>query len=133
MQDLGKLLLRIAVGGLMVFHGIDKIRNGLGFVESKLNEAGLPEWMAYGVYVGEVAAPALIVIGLFTRLSALVVAGNMAFAIYLTHLSDIDKLDAHGGWALELPAFYLLCALSIALLGAGSFSVDGRRKRAKSA
>ena len=128
-ENLGKLLLRLTVAGLLIPHGIKKIQDGVGWIEKTLEAEGLPTFLAYGAYVGELAAPALVIVGFFTRISALVIAGNMAFAIYLMHMDDLDKLNNHGGWAIELPAFFLLAALSIALLGSGRFAVDGRKSR----
>ncbi len=132
MQDLGKLILRIMVGGLLIFHGIDKILNGTEFVAGQLTASGLPEFLQYGIYVGEVAAPALLIVGFFTRISGLLVAGTMAMAVYLTHMEHLDKLTAHGGWVIELPVMFLLGGLAIALIGPGALSVDGKRGKAAS-
>ena len=60
--DFGILLLRIIIAGLMLFHGISKLNNISG-IENTLTEAGLPAIMAYGVYVTELIAPILIIIG----------------------------------------------------------------------
>lgn len=62
-NDAGKLLLRLAVGGLMLFHGLHKLFDGVGGIQSLLAAHGLPEFIAYGTLVGEVAAPLLIVLG----------------------------------------------------------------------
>ena len=85
--------------------------------------AGLPTAIGHLVYVGEVLAPALVLIGLFTRPAALVIAFNMVVAVLLVHTSQFFALTKSGGWALELQAFYLLTALVIALLGAGPLRV----------
>ena len=42
----GVLLLRFTVAGLMLFHGVAKLRSGLGGIESLLAAAGLPTWFA---------------------------------------------------------------------------------------
>lgn len=39
-DDLGKLLLRLAVGGLMLFHGLHKLFGGVGFISGMLVEKG---------------------------------------------------------------------------------------------
>ncbi|MDJ0976121.1 MAG: DoxX family protein [Planctomycetota bacterium] len=127
MHDLGLLLLRLTVGGLMIPHGIAKIENGTKGIAKMLEAEGLPEFLQYGVYVGELAAPALIIIGFFTRISALVLAGNMAVAVYLAHMADLTKRNAYGGWEVELQAFFFLGALCICLLGAGKLALDGRK------
>ena len=122
-SDLGKFLLRLTVGGLMIGHGINKITNGIEFVEGSLAAKDMPTWIAYGVYVGEILAPVLLIVGFKTRLAALVLAGNMAFAVYLVHMDDLFKLAGSGAPALELQLFYFLGALAIMLIGPGVMSI----------
>ncbi|SPA15169.1 conserved hypothetical protein; putative membrane protein [Cupriavidus taiwanensis] len=126
-QDLGKALLRIVLGVLILMHGIAKLtgESGIGFVSKVVADAGLPAWVAYGVYLGEIVAPILLIIGLWSRLAALVVALNMLFAIGLVHTKELAMLAKTGGWALELQGMFLGAALAVALLGAGRFSVGG--------
>ena len=69
--DFGLFLLRIIIAGLMLFHGIAKL-NSLTAIENMLAEAGLPSIMAYGVYVTELIAPILIIIGFRIRIASLV-------------------------------------------------------------
>jgi putative oxidoreductase len=127
-DDLGKLILRLAVGGMMLLHGIGKIKGGVGGIGDMLAAKGLPELMAYGAYVGEVLAPVLIIVGFFTRPAALLLVINMVTAIVLAHSADILKLDPQsGGWVIELQMFYLLGALALMFLGAGRFSLSGGR------
>jgi putative oxidoreductase len=125
-ENLGKLVLRVGIGGLMLFHGVAKLQHGVGFIEGLLEAKGLPAFLAYGSYVGEVLAPILLIVGFQTRLSALAVAGTMGMAIFLAHMNDLGSLTAHGGWAVELPMLFLTGALAVFFLGAGRFSVDGR-------
>lgn len=126
-QDLGKALLRIVLGVLILMHGIAKVTgaSGIGFVSKVVADAGLPAWVAYGVYLGEIVAPILLIIGLWSRLAALVVALNMLFAIALVHTKELGMLSNTGGWALELQGMYLGAALAVLLLGAGRLSVGG--------
>lgn len=126
-DDTGKLLLRLALGVLILLHGIAKLRNGVGGIEGMLTQAGLPPVLAWGVYVGEVLAPVLLIVGAWTRLAALVVAVNMLFAIGLAHLGEVFALSKTGGWAIELQGMFLFTALAVALLGAGRHSVDHGR------
>jgi putative oxidoreductase len=124
-DDFGKLLLRLAVGVLMLLHGIAKLGSGTAGIAGMLSKNGLPPELAYLVYVGEVLAPLLLIIGLWTRAAALIVVANMLVAIGLVHLGDLAKLTPQGGWALELQGLFLLGALAIAFLGAGRLSVGG--------
>ncbi len=124
-DDVAKLLLRIMLGGLILLHGISKIRGGPGFILDIVDKAGLPEPFGYLVYVGEVLAPILVIVGLWTRLAALVIAINMIVAVLLVHLGDLFSLNESGGWALELQGLYLIVAIAVALLGAGRYSIGG--------
>lgn len=123
--DLGKLVLRLTLGVLTLLHGIAKISAGVGGIAGMLGKAGLPPMLAYGVYAGEVIAPLLLIVGLWTRPAALVVAINMLVAVVLAHPAELGKLSTTGGWALELQGFFLFTAIAVALLGAGRFSVGG--------
>ncbi|ARN22014.1 DoxX family protein [Piscinibacter gummiphilus] len=128
-DDLGKLVLRVLVGLLVLVHGVSKLQNGIGPVLGAVANAGLPSAVAYLVYVGEVLAPLLMIAGFWTRPAALVVAGNMLVAIGLVHRGQIFQLNNTGGWAIELQAMYLFGAFAVVLLGAGRFSVGGAAGR----
>jgi len=126
-EDIGKLILRLSVAVLMLFHGVSKALNGIDGIKFLVDRAGLPEFIAYGVYFGEIVVPILIIVGLFTRLSALVFVINMIFAILLAYGSDLFSLGKTGGLVIELPLFYLLGALAIVFIGAGKYSLDNKQ------
>ena len=122
---LGKLIVRLTVGILVLFHGASKLLHpgSVDFIGTTLAGAGLPEALAYGVYVGEIIAPLMIIIGLYSRIGGLLVAINMVFAILLVHSGDLFALTEHGGWRLELQAFYLFTAVAVIFLGSGKLAV----------
>ena len=122
-ENIGKLILRIMLGGLMLFHGVYKVQHGIGFIKGLMVAQGLPEVLAYGVYLGEIIAPVLLILGWRSRIWAGLIAVNMLVVIYLTQLGAFLKLGAHGSWAVELQMFYLLSALAIAFLGSGKFAL----------
>ena len=124
-DDLGKLVLRSAVAILVLLHGISKLIGGIDGITGMVTNAGLPAIFAYGVYVGEVIAPVLVLIGLWTRAAAAVMVINMVVAIMLAHLPDLAQMNKMGGWALELQGMFLFGAIAVALLGAGRYSVGG--------
>jgi putative oxidoreductase len=128
-EDTGKLILRVSLGVMILLHGIAKIMGGVDGIVGMVGKAGLPGAFGYLVYVGEVLAPLLLIVGLWTRLAALIVAINMVVAIVLVHMSDLFTLTKQGGWALELQGMFLFTAIAVALLGAGRFSVGGARGR----
>ena len=121
--DIGKLILRLSLGGMMLLHGIAKLQGGISGIGGSLSRHGLPEFLAYGVFVGEIAAPIMVIIGLYTRVGAGLMVINMLFALFLFHSGQILSLGSHDGWAIELQAFYLFTALAIAFLGAGRFAL----------
>lgn len=122
---MGKLVLRLTVAILMLFHGVAKIIHpgSLEFIGNSLVGIGMPSVLAYGVYVGEVFAPLMVLFGFHSRIGGLLIVVNMVFAIMLAHSGDIFSLTKHGGWALELQGFYLFGGLAIALLGSGKYAI----------
>jgi len=122
-EHIGKLLLRVMVAGMMLFHGIDKAVHGIDFIKGLIVKQGLPELLAYGVYTGEILAPLFLLIGWKSRVWAGVITFNMLIALYLTQMGNLLKLGAHGAWAIEVLMFYLLSALAIVFLGSGKYAV----------
>lgn len=124
-DDTGRFVLRLTVAGLMLFHGVAKILHpgSLDYIAGMLDGYGLPAMLAYAVYVGEVIAPLMVILGYRARLGALLMAVNMLVAIMLAHTGDLFSLSAHGGWAIELQMFYLLTAVAVVFLGSGRYAV----------
>lgn len=128
MTDVGKLLVRLCVG-LMLFHGVHKLQHGVDFITQSLAARGIPGFVAYGVYLGEVVAPLLVLVGFLARPAGAVVSFTMLFAIWLVHGDILFSLSDHGGLALELNWLYFLCGLAVACLGSGRYSLSrGRGK-----
>ena len=119
--DTGKLILRLCVGGLMLFHGVAKIMHpaSLDFITGMLAANSLPAILAYAVYIGEVVAPLMVIVGYQARIGGLIIAINMLFALLLAHTGDFFSLTQHGGSAVELQLFYLLTAVAVMFLGSG--------------
>lgn len=128
-DDLGKLVVRAALSVLILFHGFAKISGGVGFITGLLAKVGLPPALGYLVLIGEVLAPALVLLGLWARAGAVVIAINMLVALLLVHTGDVFKLNETGGWAIELQVMFLASAVAVALLGAGRYSVQGTGNR----
>ena len=124
--DAALLILRLVLGVLILFHGISKLPPPPAFIVDALGQAGLPSALAYGVYLGEIVGPVLIIIGVWTRLGALLIAVNMVVALLIAHTGDLFHVGKQGGYALELQAMYLFTAVALALTGAGRYSVGGR-------
>lgn len=126
MQDITKLFLRLTVGIMMLFHGLHKIIHGIGGVKELTVAAGLPEFLAYGVYVGEVVVPIFILLGAYARAASLILALNMAMAIFLAYGNSLFALGKHGAPAFELPFLYLVLSLMIFVFGSGKYALNGK-------
>ncbi|MCF6245244.1 MAG: DoxX family protein [Sulfurovum sp.] len=122
-EDIGKLILRIMLGGMMLFHGIDKALHGITFIKGLIVKQGLPEELAYGVYIGEILAPLFLILGWKSRFWAGIIAFNMLVAFYLIQVANLLKVGDNGAWAVEVTMFYLLTAISIMFLGSGKYAV----------
>lgn len=120
MTSIGLLLLRIAVGVMMIYgHGWGKL---MSFSE---RSSGFPDLLGIGgpanmaLAIGaEVFAAALIVLGLFTRVVAIPLAITMIVAAFIVHADDPFGKK-------ELALLYLSACLTLIFTGAGKFSVDG--------
>ncbi|EFL4509979.1 TPA: DoxX family protein [Escherichia fergusonii] len=124
-EDFGKLLLRLAVGGLMLFHGVHKLFAGIDGISGMLIAKGFPGFIAYGVLIGEVVAPVLIILGILTRPSALVIALTMVVAWFMVGMGKTGMLDKTGAWAIESLVYFFVAALAVAFLGAGRYALAG--------
>lgn len=128
MEDLGKLVLRLTVGVLMLFHGMHKVLGGILGIKQMVAAHGLPDLLANGVYLGEVVGPILVILGLYARIGGALIAINMIVAIALAGMGSLLVLDPHfGGYALEIEAFYLFGGVAVMLLGAGRLAIAGGR------
>ena len=127
--DGGRLVLRLTLGVLLLFHGVSKLIGGIDGITGGLSKAGVPGALGYLVYIGEVVAPILLIVGIFSRIGAILVVINMIVALLLVHSSQLFTLSKTGGYGLELQAFYLLTAVAVFLLGAGRYSLGGARGR----
>lgn len=121
--DLGKLVLRVSLGALLLFHGVFKIQHGVGWIARLLHAHGIPGFVAYGAYIGEVVAPVMIIVGLLTRPAAFVIAFNLVVATLLVKTGAVWDRTSVGAWALEGEALYFFGALAVMFLGAGRFTL----------
>lgn len=116
--NLGLLLLRLSIGGLMLFHGVAKLIHGISFLTETMGIAG------YAVYIGEVLAPLAILIGWRTRIASLLLAVTCIVALFVAHSQDVFAIGEHGGYANELLMLYLFGALALFFTGAGKLALS---------
>ena len=121
--DLGILFARLGLGVCLFMHGFAKILHGIGGVKSILTKAGLPEIVAYGSYVGEVIAPIMIILGIFSRIGALLVIGTSLTIMYAHHrLGNLLELTNVGGFKAEILYLYIALSLCIIFSGSGRYA-----------
>ena len=123
-DDVARLILRLGFGILMLFHGLHKLINGIDFVTGALRAHGLPGWLGYGVFIGEVIVPMMIILGFYSRIAAVVMAFNMLVAISLTTGFFPVTLTPTGAPMFELPMLYLFAAAVLFFGGPGKYSIN---------
>ena len=122
--DLGILCARLGLGICLFMHGFAKILNGIGGVKSILTKTGLPEIIAYGSYIGEVVAPIMIILGIFSRIGALLVIGTSLTIMYAYHgLGNLLELTNAGGFKAEILYLYIALLLCIIFNGSGKYAI----------
>jgi len=107
-------------------HGISKLINGIDWLSGSLTNVGLPAIIRYGVFIGEIVAPLLLVIGYRARIASLIVAFNMLMTIFLAKRDQLFVI--RGGWAIELNALFLLGALALFFTGGGKYCISTKSK-----
>jgi len=124
-KDVALLLIRITIGGSMLaFHGIPKLLKGpenwekIGTAMHKIGITFMTSFWGFSATMAECIGSALLIIGLFTRPTALVLAFTMLIA-FITHLANGDGM-VKSSHAMEL--MFVFIALGIA--GAGKYSLD---------
>lgn len=127
-QDTGLLILRVSIALTMLVYGITKLIFGIDFIKSLLNQHGIPSFIAYGVYIGEILAPILIVIGYRTKLVGLVFAINCLVAIIIVQLPYLFKLNEFGGWAIGPIFIYMMFGITLFFTGAGKHALSTNNK-----
>lgn len=123
-NDFGKLLLRVTIACLLLFHGYAKIKYGLGFIEGLLLSKGIPAFVSYFVFMGEILAPLLLILGYKTKLAATMIICTMVTAIYLVYPNDLTTLTKVGALKLENIYFFLFTSLILVFMGPGKYSID---------
>lgn len=120
-QSLGLLLLRVAIGVMMIHHGQDKLVDPQSFATNYVAALHLPFplFMAYAAGYAEILGSWLLIFGLFTPLGALALSGTMAVAAYHHILTSGFNI-----YVLELVVLYLGGSVGLLLLGPGRISFD---------
>ena len=121
LQPLGLLVLRLALGTIMIAHGWQKLSGGMPQFMQMLQHLGIPGWMAYLTVASELGGGILLVVGFLTRLAALAIFVDMLVAILKVHLPH-GLFSSSGGF--EFPLACAAVAFSLIWSGAGPIAID---------
>jgi putative oxidoreductase len=123
LQPLALLVMRVALGLIMVVHGYHKVFGGLHRFAQMVSGLGFPAWMAYLVAFIEFLGGLLLLVGLFTRVAAFAICIDLSVAIWKVHLHNgLIGTPDHPGFEFPLAAAAL--AFALIFFGGGSIAID---------
>lgn len=120
LQPLALLVMRLALGAVMLGHGYQKVFGGLHHHAQFVASLGLPAWMGYLSAFTEFFGGLLLLIGLFTRIAAVAVCINLVVAIWKVHWHN--GLMGNGG--SEFPLALSALAFALIFFGGGPIALD---------
>ncbi|MBY0504486.1 MAG: DoxX family protein [Bryobacteraceae bacterium] len=114
------LLLRCFVGVAFLFHGGGKT----GELENFAREFDVPFALAAAAAYAQLLGAVILIVGIVTPMGSLLIASTMLVAVSkLIQRGEVFVNPSGHSW--EAPAFYLVAAVVILLLGPGRYSLDG--------
>lgn len=121
---LAPVIARVIVGGMMFFHGLDKLNGGVSGFGEGLARKGVPLDLvaAWGVTLLELIGGLMLVVGLLSRVIAALMTVELIFAITL--FTGSRGLIGEDGVGYERDLAYIAALLVVVLLGPGRPSLD---------
>ncbi len=119
LQPLGLLLLRGALGIIFISHGYPKLFHP-GAMHGLFAQHGAPRYFAEITAVLEVFGGGLLIVGLFTRVAASLLAIEMGITVWRV-MSNGNYMAVHN---YEYPLVLATACLALASVGAGRWSAD---------
>ncbi|MBS3178310.1 MULTISPECIES: DoxX family protein [unclassified Pseudoclavibacter] len=126
------LILRLALGATMLLHGIQKLTTtGIGGVQEMLGSLGIPLADVAGAALPfvEIVAGALLIVGLFTRVAAALLAVVSLGAMFTVHFTA-GFFAQDGGY--EFVLVLALVGIALVLTGGGRWAADALIRRPRS-
>jgi putative oxidoreductase len=120
LQPLALLIMRLALGAVMLVHGYHKVFGGLHHHADLVAGLGLPRWSAYLSAFAEFFGGLLVLLGLFTRIAAFAICINLSVAIAKVHFHN--GLTGNGGY--EFPLALAALAFALVFFGGGPIAFD---------
>lgn len=120
LKPLALLLLRLGLGLIFIYHGFPKLTH-IHQTVSEFPHMGFPSYFAYIAGILEFFGGWLLILGLFTRVTALLLAGEMAIAILRVHLPQGGVMAVSN---YQFPLALAVGAFALVAVGAGAISID---------
>jgi putative oxidoreductase len=121
LKPLALLMLRAGIGIIFIFHGYPKLFTYTHDIMAAFQRMGFPSFFVYIAGVVEFFGGIVLILGLFTRIAALLLAGEMAVAVLKVHLPQGAITDVKN---YEFPMILAVACFALATIGAGLISVD---------
>jgi len=121
LKTLGLLLLRVALGVIFVYHGYPKLFGHTREAMQSFVHLGFPGYFVYVAGVIEFFGGCMLIVGLFTRLAGLLLAGEMAVGLWAAHHMLTTPMAVPN---YEFPLMLTVSAFALATVGAGPISFD---------
>lgn len=121
LRPLALLLLRLALAVVFIYHGYPKLFGNVQQAMQGFQHNGFPRYFVYVAGIVETFGGFLLILGLFTRVAGLLLAGEMLIAVLKVHLGQgpITQVKNY-----EFPMVLSAASFAIAALGAGFISLD---------
>jgi putative oxidoreductase len=121
LKPLALLLLRVGIGIVFIFHGYPKLFTHTHEMMPAFQRMGFPAYLIYIAGVIEFFGGIVLILGLFTRIGALLLAGEMAIAVLKVHLPQGPITEVKN---YEFPMVLAVACFALATIGAGLISLD---------
>lgn len=121
LKPLALLLLRLGLGLIFIYHGYPKLFTHMRETVQEFPKMGFPFYFAYVAGVVEFFGGGLLILGLFTRIAALFLAGEMAIAIIRLHIPQAGVMAVAN---YQFPLALAVGAFALVAVGAGAISFD---------
>ena len=123
LQPFALLVMRLAVGAIMIAHGYPKVFGGLHHHAEVVGKLGLPSWLGYVSSFTEFFGGLLILVGLLCRVAALAICVDLVVAIWKVHSHNgLMGSPDHAGY--EFPLAVAALAFALIFFGGGAISID---------
>ncbi|AGL20274.1 DoxX family protein [Actinoplanes sp. N902-109] len=119
-------VFRIVVGLLFALHGAASVFGVFGGNQGSGKAVEVGVWPGWYAGLIQLVCGILVMVGLFTRPAAVLASGSMAYAYFVVHQPKSLLPLQNGG---DAPALFAWAFLMIAVLGAGSLSLDALLRR----